>query len=356
MQAKNKCIAAIVLGLFMLPTVGIGAPGNEEIKMKLAGYLTPTHLLAEYFEQYFMDAASKLTEGKVTFEYYPAGQLGKPSDFISRLNLGVVDVAVVSPAYIPEELPMSSVGELPNMFQRSCVGSWTLYKLTQPGGYLYEHELKKHNLRILSAFITPPYEVMTAGTPIKSLRAVKGMKLKTAGGAAADTARAIGAVPVQLTAAEVYTALSRGTVAGRFGVYQYMPDVKSVELLDYGTEGANVAAFSATIAMSLDKWEKLPPNVKRALTKAGRETVKHACATAHKKEAQIRDILIDEYGWEVNHLSKEGKSKWDEAMRPVRDEWAEDINERYGDQSGSKAVQAFLQTVQEVRKNHEMQE
>src|SRR3546814_4140316 len=130
--------------------------------------------------------------------------------------------------------------------------------VTRPGGYLYENEFKRKGLHVLFAVITSSYEVMTARKPMTGLDAMKGLKLKTAGGAAADTARTLGAVPVQITSADVYTALQRGTVDGRFGVYEFMPAVNSVDLLQYGTIGAQVAAFATTAAMSTKLWNKLP--------------------------------------------------------------------------------------------------
>src|SRR3546814_3303025 len=195
-----------------------------------------------------------------------------------------------------------------------CSSDLAMYNETQPGGYLYENEFKREGLHVLFAVITSPYEVMTARKPITGLDAMKGLKLKTAGGAAADTARTLGAVPVQITSADVYTALQRGTVDGRFGVYEFMPAVNSVDLLQYGTIGAQVAAFATTAAMSTKLWNKLPPDTQNVLKEAGRKTVKHFCTSAQKNESVVRKMLVAKHGWSVHRLSDEERRKWSEAL------------------------------------------
>lgn len=342
---RNLCLLALS-GLLTVSASSNGASSNvKEIKLRLAGFLTPNHPLALSGERYFMDQVTELTDGKVTFQYYPAGQLGKAADLLTLTKSGTADIGMVSPAYVPDQLPMSSVGELPNMFSSACEGSWAMYNETQPGGYLYENEFKSKGLHVIFANITAPYEVMTARKPITDMASVKGLKLKTAGGAAADTARALGAVPVQITSADVYTALQRGTVDGRFGVYEFMPAVNSEDLLQYGTVGAQVAAFATTAAMSIQNWNKLSPEIQGVLEKAGRKTVEHFCTSADKNEKAVREMLISEHGWTVHRLSDQEQQKWSDVLLPVRKKWANTINERYGDKAGTTAIKSFEQAV-----------
>src|SRR3546814_16871736 len=105
---KFKCGLCLVAlgGMLAVSAPGIGAVNNvKETKFRLAGFLTPKHPLAVSGERYFMDQVTKLTDGKITFEYYPAGQLGKAADLLTRTTSGTADIGMISPAYIPDQLP-----------------------------------------------------------------------------------------------------------------------------------------------------------------------------------------------------------------------------------------------------------
>src|SRR3546814_12205465 len=135
---KFKCGLCLVAlgGMLAVSAPGIGAVNNvKETKFRLAGFLTPKHPLAVSGERYFMDQVTKLTDGKITFEYYPAGQLGKAADLLTRTTSGPADIGMISPASIPDQLPMSTVGELPSLFLSPCEGCWGLYHGPTTGGY-----------------------------------------------------------------------------------------------------------------------------------------------------------------------------------------------------------------------------
>lgn len=345
---RFKCVGAIIL--FGISFFSFAADDISNLTLKFASFYQPGHPHTRYVDLAFIKRVEELSEGKIKIQHFPAGQLGKPVDYIKLLNSGAFDLGSISPSYVPSELPLSSVGELPNMFKTSCDGSWALYNLMQEGGYLYEKELKGKGLRVLEADMTSPYELMTVSKPITNIESVKGMILKTAGGAAGDTARALGAVPAQITNAEIFTALQRGTVDGRFGVFAYMPAVNSSDLLKYSTDDARVAAFSATIAINEKRWAQLPVKIQNILSRAGREIVNHACQRADADEAIVRKTLEDNHGWKVLDLGAEPaeQKKWFDAMAGVSKSWAESIDKKYGPGSGENAVKAFKESVSAV--------
>ena len=73
--------------------------------------------------------------GKVTFEVYPANQLGR--DYYSLLTSGLADIAMVIPFYAGDKFPATSVTELPGLSSGSCEATGKYWELAQPAGALH---------------------------------------------------------------------------------------------------------------------------------------------------------------------------------------------------------------------------
>src|SRR5690606_39494548 len=63
--------------------------------------------------------SSDLSQGRIEFQYFPAEQLGKAKDLLTLVQSGAADIVDISPSYISDKFALSSVAELPAMFNRS---------------------------------------------------------------------------------------------------------------------------------------------------------------------------------------------------------------------------------------------
>lgn len=59
-----------------------------------------------------MAEVTKRTNGAVTFEHYPAQQLGKAADMLQADATGVADIGYVAPAYVSDKMLVSEVAML----------------------------------------------------------------------------------------------------------------------------------------------------------------------------------------------------------------------------------------------------
>src|SRR5438477_11471802 len=83
-----------------------------------------------------MELVTKATNGLVTFQYYPAEQLGKAKDMAQLTVAGVADVSYIVPSSSSEKYPLTAVAELPGIFDTECQGSLALYKISHNGRIL----------------------------------------------------------------------------------------------------------------------------------------------------------------------------------------------------------------------------
>lgn len=317
------------------------------LELNYAGIASIKHPASVKQDQYFIEQVDKLSDGKIHITLYPDGQLGGPESLVDLLKSGAADITNLAPSYAPDELPLSAVAELPAMFESSVEGSRAFDSLITEGGYLYEAEWKPRGLHPLMGVTSAPYEVLTTKKPVKSLDDLHGLKLKTAGGAADTTARLTGSVPVQLTVAETYNALQRGTVDGRYGSFENQPYIGIEDILQYGTIGAHVGGFTQPFVMSQDGWNALTPSQQEIINEAAETTRDYYSSEADKADAQTRKMLVNDHNWKLYKIKGEESNEWAEALAQSRELWAERIDRRFDGHQADKAIREFEAAVDE---------
>src|SRR3981189_1272920 len=104
-------LAAPVLAARTAPAVS-----QEKITLRLAESLPSGHVIHELVAKPFMELVTKATNGQVTFQHYPAEQLGKAKDMAQLTAAGVADPSYIVPSYSSEKYPLTEVAQLPGIF------------------------------------------------------------------------------------------------------------------------------------------------------------------------------------------------------------------------------------------------
>lgn len=338
-------IAALCICAFVTSGCGERKIESGVLHLKYAGIASIKHPASVKQDQYFIRKVEELSDETIDITLYPDAQLGGPESLVDLLKSGAADITNLAPSYAPDELPLSAVAELPAMFDSSVQGSAAFDELITEGGYLYEAEWKPRGLHPLMGVTSAPYEVLTTKKPVKSLDDLHGLKLKTAGGAADTTARLTGSVPVQLTVAETYNALQRGTVDGRYGSFENQPYIGIEDILQYGTVGAHVGGFTQPIVMSQDGWHDLTPTQKNIINKAAEATRDYYSKEADKADAETRQMLVRDHNWKLFDIKGRDSEEWADAMAVSREQWAKRIDTRFDGHQAEKAIQEFEDAV-----------
>lgn len=309
-----------------------------QTKLRFADSLPANHLFTRELAKPFMDAVTAATNGAVTFEHYPAEQLGKAKDMLSLTQSGVADIAFTVPIYISDKLPLSGVVDLPGGFATSCEGLKAYWALATGDGVLAKKEFAPNNVRVLMVVVQPPFQVFTASKKISSVADLEGLKLRTAGGAQDITARALKIVSVKLTAPETNEAMTRGTIDGGILAHVSIGAYGLTNLIKYATTGENFGSAALTWTISESKWKSLPPNVQKAMTEAGERITFEGCK---KIDADVEKSLTDWRGKGVNivDFGDQDKATLRRVFGGIGDDWAKGLDQR--GKAGSETLKAF---------------
>jgi TRAP-type C4-dicarboxylate transport system substrate-binding protein len=329
------------IGKFLLATVLAAASAQavsaqEKIKLRVGDIYPVGHYMAEALAKTWMKEVQARLPGRVEFEYFPAGQLGKGQDFLALTQNGVVDVGLVVPALVPDRLPLSAVAELPGSFSQGCQGTHAYWSLAK-GGIINEQELKPNKVRLLLALVLPPYQIFT-NSPIKDSASFQGKKIYATGGAKDLTVRAFGGVPMRMSTNEIYESLSRGTIDGGLMGYGTALAYKAEEFAKYATKNENFGAGIVTYAISVNKWNSLPEDVRTVLDEAGAEATMKACATIDAGVTKDMEKL-EAAGVTLVAMPEADRKAVDENLAKISGEWAKELDAR--GRKGSEVLKAF---------------
>ncbi len=101
--------------------------------------------------------------------------------------------------------------------------------------------------------------------------------------------RWLGASPVNLAPADIYTGLQRGTVDGAAWALVGASDYKWYEVVNYMAR-PTFGQLSMLILMNLDRWNSLSPEIQNALSEAGRLVEIEAIAAFD--EMQVKEVEV----------------------------------------------------------------
>lgn len=318
---------------------------EEILTLKFTGIVPTNHYISKYSDQVFIQKVEELSEGKVKIEYYPDYQLAKAADMISAANNGVVDIVSACPPYISGKMPLSNVVQLPQAIPDASIGTKVIWDLiSNKDSVIYKNDYQKNKLVPLTAATLPLYQAVTIEKrPVNSIEDLKGLKIRSAGGAQDLVIKSLGAVPVQMDRSEDYISLQRGTIdGGLFNLPSLMPN-KVNEVTKHYTTNANLSTFVLVTEISERTWNKLTPEVQNILLKAGQAATESMAQEVIRLNNEAMEEL-NQQGFTSYTFNQEEEMMIKEMTAPVWDDWVADMNKLGLD--GQKAVDELKESLQ----------
>ncbi|MGE0314443.1 MAG: TRAP transporter substrate-binding protein DctP [Lautropia sp.] len=314
---------------------------DASVTIRLADSLPAGHSFTKKLAEPFMAEVTKRSGGSISFQHFPASQLGKGGDLLKLLQSGVTEMALVVGPYVAEQMPLSGVIELPGGFSSSCQGAKALWTLAV-GGLLETAEFKPNGIRMLGAIVQPPFQAFTSKPSLKSLKDMEGQKLRTTGGPMDLMARKIGAVPVRMAAPEVREAMSRGTIDGGILAIVSIDSYKLTPLVKAATLNENFGSAGLFYSISDKAWNKLSPAQQKIMTEVGREMTFDACAKVDADVAKDYEKMRAA-GISVAPMDEASRKQIAHAAEEVGADWAKALDGR--GKQGTAVLKAFREAI-----------
>ncbi|HEY6631737.1 MAG TPA: DctP family TRAP transporter solute-binding subunit [Rhizobiaceae bacterium] len=205
----KKLLFAAVVTLAVCPALAWAAP---EMTLNL-GFVGGTNAPEAIAMGQFADEIKEKTDGRIEIRLQGGGALGGDREVIEGVQLGTVDMTVVSTSIVVNFAPEFAVFDIPFLFRdfdhaqavlEGPIGAELLAGLPQTG-------------LVGLAFGGMGFRELTNNvTPVKTATDVEGLKIRTQQNEMHIAVwRALGALPTPMAIPEVYTALQQGVVDGQ---------------------------------------------------------------------------------------------------------------------------------------------
>lgn len=341
-------VRRVLLGAFALACSGHFAEAQDKpVTLRVTDALPNGHIAHQYILRPFMEAVTRATNGQVTFQHFPAEQLGKAKDMLMLEQSGVADMALTVPSYISDKMPLTAAAELPGAFKNVCEAVKAYRQLTREGQILATQEYGANRVRALMSFpIAPSALVVSSPRKVATLQDLAGLKLRTSGGAHDLTVRGMGAVSIRMSPPEVYESMQRGTVDGALFPIPSVISYDLTALVKSASSSVNFGGIILTYSISEAKWKALPANVQKIIEEEADKATSDGCK---KLDAELADGVkkIEAAGGKFFDFSPDDMQKLDEVFEVVRKDWAAGLDKR--GKPGTEVLNAWQAAVKAAR-------
>ena len=305
-------VALVALAFAAAPAAG---QGTTPIELKFSSWVSTVH---GHHTGVMVPWAKMLEEksgGRLKVTIYPGSTLGKAPDHFDMVKNGIADIGFTTPGYTPGRFPLISVTELPLLFKTSKGGSLAVMSIFDK---YFKQEFK--DVKVLWFWVHPPGHFHLAKKQVKVLEDLAGLKIRAATPILTNMVKALGAVPVSITAPETYSALERGVVDGTIFPWEAISSFKIAEVLKHHAE-VNLYVAPLFTMMNLKKYESLPPDLRKVIDD-------HSGSWAAEFNGKVWDAnelvgieAVKKAGGTIYKVPAEERQRWAAKLKPVEEEW-----------------------------------
>ncbi|GAB4356154.1 MAG: TRAP transporter substrate-binding protein [Oricola sp.] len=258
--------------------------------LKLAHWVPPQHTLTASTVEPLKNGVEAETNGELTIDVYPGGELGKgPLEQYIRAVQGVADIVWGLQGYTSSQFPKTMVSELPGVLPEGKAGYDILWDAYDAGEISSEFP----GTIPLALWLSEPNIFIMKDHEIRKPEDLKGLKIRVSGSAAAAVIEALGATPVQMPAGEIYNALQTGLIDGVVTGTSAVGDFKLDEVANSYTFGAPLGRISFYLVMNKAKYDSLSDAFRKAIDdNSGRGLSKSAEDGWNNRAMQVKESLI----------------------------------------------------------------
>ncbi len=306
------------------------ASAQQVIKLTAVAGHPPAFLWVKTFDEIFLSSVDRqLAEAgnkyKIDWTKAWGGTLVKLGSESKGVADGIADIGLISTIFEAPKFPLQNVSYF-TPFGTSDIAlvASTISELQQTIPAMGD-AWKKNGLEYLDGMALDTYHIVSK-FPIKTVDDLQGKKIN-APGPAANWVRGTGAVAVAGTLNTYYEDIKSGVSDGAVVFMTGAWAAKLQEVAPYITKVNFGAQYSGGIAVNKNRFDKLPPEVQKALRAAGKEwSAGYAKAQNAAVETALQKMV--DGGAKVSELSDAERKRWADALAPIGKTWSEEVRSK----------------------------
>ena len=299
---------AVVLSMAACGGTGNSAETEENVYSKLEPVVligadsTGVGSAGQLFGQYFAQRVLEITEGKLSVNYHPNGELVGDLDLIRLMKANQIQVVVCQTAPMVSFVPEMAAFDLPMVFFKydgdtidAAINGKNDFTARLSKAY------ENAGLHLLGFLQDATYRLTTSNTALSTLEDFKGLRIRTMENSNQMAFwSALGAVPTPLPWADVPDALRNGQVEAQENAADTIFSASLQDVQHY-LAYTNHMLYCNQICISKAAWDSLDPAYQAAIEQAAAEAVEYVQPLLaevdryHKQKLAEAGMTIIEY-------------------------------------------------------------
>ncbi|BBO73150.1 hypothetical protein DSCW_05670 [Desulfosarcina widdelii] len=263
---------------------------------------------------YFADRLEEVSGGRLKLEIFPNASLGSETQLIEMVDAGLLDLAATTAMGIGALVPQISV--LDAAFVLKDYNHQVKVVNGPVGKELFDLVAAKTNFVVVACPTYGVRHLTVKNRKVQEPSDASGLKVRAMNFEQAMlNVKSLGATPIPVPFAELYTSLQQRIVDGQENPLNTILASKFYEVQDYVCLTGHVVTNGPFI-MSKRKWDKLPNDLKEIVAQVGQETNVWAAKLATEKESEWLNELVDR-GMTAVEISPAAREKFIENAKNI---------------------------------------
>ena len=273
------------------------------------------------------NAIEEKSQGRIRVDLGGLGKFGKPTELLGLLEKGDIDIVSTVQGYYPGRFVLSSVMELPLLYEDAEQGTYAFWKVYEEGLLARDYA----GLKVLSLYTLPPYGIFVANTPIKTLRDLRGLRVRAPSLTVGLALGHLGMIPLGLPLDMIGPGLAQDLIDGvGYGWETAMttpgPNGKLVDQVKYLVD-ARFAAPTLMVIMNQKSYDRLPADLRQVVdSTTGFEFSIHSARMRDGWENAARQAMRDRGDHVYVSLTDDQRAEMRRRVAPVVDEMATNLS------------------------------
>ncbi|KPQ20768.1 MULTISPECIES: TRAP transporter substrate-binding protein [unclassified Halomonas] len=320
MKTFARSTLALGISLALVSGANASVDDMEPVTLRLAHVVNEQdgfHIAATKFEE----LVEERTDGKVDIEIHPNASLGDERTLLEGMQIGTVDMGVITNGPVANFVEEMAVFELPFLFP-SPEAAYEV--LDGPIGQELLDKLSEVNLKGLAYAERGFRNLTNSERAVNTPDDLDGLRIRVMENPVyTDTFRELGANAIPMAWTEALTAMQQGTIDGQENPVNVIHSFNLDETQNYMTLSRHTYA-PAIFVMGASVWNQLPEDAQTILEEAAQEAAEHERQVNAEMEAeQLAELR--EAGMEIN--DSPDIEAFQDAVQPVYDEYAEQFGD-----------------------------
>ncbi|MCM2562478.1 DctP family TRAP transporter solute-binding subunit [Lutimaribacter sp. EGI FJ00015] len=261
-------------------------------------------------------------DGTACMEVFPNSTLYNDDQVLEAMLQGDVQLAAPSLSKFEQFTKTFRLFDLPFMFKN--IDAVDEFQNSETGQAMKESMTRRGLLGL--QFWHNGMKQMSANKPLIEPSDANGLKFRVQNSDVLKAQMAaLGGSPQPMAFSEVYGALQTGVVDGQENTWSNIYGQKFFEVQDGITE-TNHGIIDYLLVTNVDWWESLDADVRDQLATIMAEVTETRNAASFEVNQQNRQAIIDA-GGTVRELTGEQRAKWVEVMKPVWEQFTDDVGQ-----------------------------